>query len=376
MSASPLRILMTTDAVGGVWTFSTRLARELSAEGCEVNLVTLGPSPNEQQMKAIAGCPRVTLTITDLALEWADHRGSDAARARQVLAGIAHLFQPDVIHCNGYREALSPFAAPVLITAHSCVRSWWLACHGSVPPRAEWAAYMDAVETALDSAACWVAPTETHCRLVQELYCPATAGRTVWNGTAATGGGDDKEPFVLAAGRLWDRAKGIATLATAASDVEWPVKVAGSVATLSESAPEGLHDQVEWLGDLPHGELLAMMTKAGIFVAPSLYEPFGLSVLEAAGAGCALVLADIPTFRELWDGVALFVDPRDSAALADTVNKLCRDDALRTSCQSTARARARRYPLQATANAYLAIYREIGTASSRPHPAAFVEVRS
>ena len=52
-----------------------------------------------------------------------------------------------------------------------------------------------------------------------------------------------------------------------------------------------------------------MMARTAVFVSPALYEPFGLAVLEAAQAGCALVLSDIPTFRELWDGVALFVAP-------------------------------------------------------------------
>ena len=55
---------------------------------------------------------------------------------------------------------------------------------------------------------------------------------------------------------------------------------------------------------------------AAIYALPARYEPFGLSVLEAAQHGCALVLGDIDSLRENWDGAALFVDPDDAGALA------------------------------------------------------------
>ncbi|PUE89089.1 hypothetical protein C7T87_25825, partial [Xanthomonas hortorum pv. hederae] len=76
-------------------------------------------------------------------------------------------------------------------------------------------------------------------------------------------------------------------------------------------------DRIQPLGALSPTDLQQRLRLASIFCAPSLYEPFGLGVLEAAQAGCALVLADIPTFRELWEGAALFVSPQDDAALAE-----------------------------------------------------------
>ena len=60
------------------------------------------------------------------------------------------------------------------------------------------------------------------------------------------------------------------------------------------------------------------MARAAIFVSSSVYEPFGLAVLEAAGSGAALVLSDIPTFRELWDEAALFAPPGDAAGIRPT----------------------------------------------------------
>lgn len=355
----PLRVMMTADAVGGVWIFATTLARALAERKCEINLVTLGPAPGERQLRVIAGAPGITLTVTDLALEWIDGQGGDFIRARRVLEGLENLFCPDVVHINGYREALAHWSAPVIVTAHSCVRGWWLACHDSEPPHREWSRYIRHVEKALNAADAWVAPTNAQRRLIESLYRPRRRGLAIWNGTGLTAVPDRKQPFVLAAGRLWDEAKGIAVLAEAAAAIEWPVKVAGSTLQPGGGRVTALSD-VELLGDLDRDELHATMAAAEIFVSPARYEPFGLSVLEAAASGCALVLADIPTFRELWEGAALFFDPKDTAELQGAVNSVCKDGELRRRLQLAARTRSRSYPLGATADGYLAAYRRIG----------------
>ncbi|MDT8262603.1 glycosyltransferase, partial [Roseomonas sp. DSM 102946] len=83
---------------------------------------------------------------------------------------------------------------------------------------------------------------------------------------------------------------------------------------------------------------------------------FGLAVLEAAQAGCALVLSDIPTFRELWDGAAVFVPPDDEAAVALALDRMMADRAERDRLGDAARERARRYSTAAMSNAMLALY--------------------
>jgi glycosyltransferase involved in cell wall biosynthesis len=93
------------------------------------------------------------------------------------------------------------------------------------------------------------------------------------------------------------------------------------------------------------------MEQAAIFVSPALYEPFGLSVLEAAGRGAALALADLPTFRELWGGAALFFPPRDCDLLARSVNRLIEDRPLRAELAAKAVERASIYGLDIQAQA-------------------------
>jgi glycosyltransferase involved in cell wall biosynthesis len=90
-----------------------------------------------------------------------------------------------------------------------------------------------------------------------------------------------------------------------------------------------------------------------------LYEPFGLTVLEAAISRCALVLSDIPTFRELWDGAALFVDPRKPADLHAALEYLTRDGEERTLLQKRAACRAQGYSLQSMVDRYSDLYQAL-----------------
>ena len=110
-------------------------------------------------------------------------------------------------------------------------------------------------------------------------------------------------------------------------------------------------DRSARLGELSGGACAARMARAQLFVSPAIYEPFGLSVLEAARLGPALVLADIATFRELWSGAAVFFPPHDSASLAAAINRLIDDTALRRTLAANARERAARYSLDAQARA-------------------------
>jgi glycosyltransferase involved in cell wall biosynthesis len=98
------------------------------------------------------------------------------------------------------------------------------------------------------------------------------------------------------------------------------------------------------------------MAQRPVFVSAALYEPFGLAVLEAAQAGCALVLSDIPTFRELWGEAALFVPARDDRAFAEAIRGLLDDEDRRAALGRAARQRSRRYAAAAMARGMLALY--------------------
>ena len=100
---------------------------------------------------------------------------------------------------------------------------------------------------------------------------------------------------MLAAGRFWDEAKNLSALEAVAPRVRWPVRVAGPLGDRQARA-------VEPLGLLSSAGLARELARASIFAAPALYEPFGLGPLEAGLSGCALVLGDIDSLREVWGG--------------------------------------------------------------------------
>jgi glycosyltransferase involved in cell wall biosynthesis len=107
-----------------------------------------------------------------------------------------------------------------------------------------------------------------------------------------------------------------------------------------------------------------------VFVSTALYEPFGLAVLEAAAAGCALILSDIPSFRELWGDVAIFVDPHDEEAFSNAISRLIGDTLQRSLMGRAAQERAARYTPEAMAAQMAAIYRGLLPAIEGPVLAA------
>jgi glycosyltransferase involved in cell wall biosynthesis len=336
--AAPSRVLLTTDCVGGVWRFSSGLAEALAAAGAEVTLVTLGPAPSVAQAGELS--QRIELIVTDFALEWMDPTGRDLLRTHEGLADIAADVQPDVVHLGSYRDALARWRAPVVITAHSCVETWFCACRGGPPEEDEWSIYADNVRRGLDAAAAWTAPTRAFCRDVEAIYRLRRPGIPIHNGSVMQDTICPKRPFILSAGRLWDEAKNIGALTSIAASLPWTVCIAGDTGSRPTSKA-GLRNVVV-CGKLQHSALRSLMSAAGIYAAPARYEPFGLAILEAAQSGCALVLGATATLRELWEGAAIFVDPDRESELRDALEHLCNDDAARRRLQRAAPARAPR----------------------------------
>jgi glycosyltransferase involved in cell wall biosynthesis len=365
------RILMTADAVGGVWSYATSLSRELCRRGFKVTLMTLGPTPRSDQLCELTDIQGLAFEPTDLALEWMDPEAANFDRALERLTEIERRVEPDIVHLNGFREAQGDWNARRLVVAHSCVRSWWLACRGEEPSEPSWVEYIANVRGGLAVADAWVAPSAAFRDVIAKLYAPPIAGRVIWNGVDGCTASGRKQPFILAAGRLWDEAKNLLILDRIAPRLPWPIRLAGACAS-----PDHLNSiatsRLEHLGELSREALRAEMAHASILVAPSLYEPFGLTVLEAARAGCALVLSDSPSLRELWGGAALFVDPRDDRQLQNALASLIRDGTRLRHFQRRAIERSQRYSLAAMADSYAALYGEL----ARTEPATWVSTQS
>lgn len=363
----PGLVLLTADTVGGVWTYAVELAGALAAGGTRVALATMGaPLSRAQRAQLAALGGAVTLHESAYRLEWMDAPWEDVERAGGWLLGLERALRPDVVHLNQFAFGALPFSAPTLLVAHSCVCSWWEAVHGEPAPPA-WDGYREAVRRGLDGADVVAAPTRAMLAALERAHGARPGAVVLPNGRrAADFPPAGKEPFVLSAGRLWDGAKNLATLAAAASNLPWPVRVAGPTTPPDgvAAAANGVR-HVETLGELAPAELAAQLARASIYALPARYEPFGLSALEAALAGCALVLGDIPSLREVWGDAATFVPPDDVEALTGAVIALAVDDARRSRAAASARARALHFTPERMLGGYLRAY-ELAAARGGP----------
>jgi glycosyltransferase involved in cell wall biosynthesis len=352
---SKLRLLLVTDAVGGVWTYSLELARALEPLGVETVLAVTGPSPSAEQRAATS---RMELIDTGLPLEWLDTGPAEIADAGKALALIAACEGADVVQTSSAALlAGGAFEQPTVAVQHSCVATWWAAVKGTpLPGDFRWRS--DLVAQGLSKADAVVAPTRAFAAATERAYDLDRRVLAVHNGRTAQKLRElPQGDFVFTAGRLWDEGKNVATLDRAAARIRAPFQAAGST-----EGPNGARIALEHLialGSLSEARVAGVMAARPIFASAALYEPFGLSVLEAAEAGCALVLSDIATHRELWDGAALFVEPLDDAAFASAINDLLDRHEERERLGQIARERARQYSPQRMAREMAGLYARV-----------------
>lgn len=359
----PLRVLMTADTVGGVLTYAVELAAALRPFGVDVALATMGGPVPGAQRAALDAMPHVTLYESGYKLMWMDEPWDDVAAAGEWLLRVRDEVRPDVVHLSDYAHGTLDWGVPVLMAGHSCVLSWWEAVRGEPAPGA-WDRYREAAQGGLQAADAVLAPTAVMLGALRQHYGPLPPSYVVPNGRDPRRYRPAmKEPVILAAGRLWDEAKGLDQLADAAPSLPWPVCLAGSTRHPSGGDAEPAHPDgvanVTHLGWLPPEALADEMGRAAIFAHPARYEPFGLSALEAGLAGCALVLGDIPSLREVWGDAALYVS--SATDLSRTLRQLAADAAERARWGERARARALLYTPERMAANTFALYSRVQT---------------
>jgi glycogen synthase len=361
------RVLMTADTVGGVWQYALELARVLARHGDEVVLATMGGQPTRDQRREVASIPNLELRSSDYKLAWMSDPWADVEQAGDWLRSLAGEVQPDIVHLNDYSHGDLPWDAPVLMVGHSCVLSWWQAVHGEPAP-VEWGRYHDRVRSGLYAADMVVAPTAAMLAELAHHYGPLPASRVIANGRRLDAvPARSREPMILSAGRLWDEAKNVAALVDVAPRLPWPVCIAGE--PRHPDGGEKVLRNVRALGRLSSSGLAEWFARAPIYALPARYEPFGLSALEAALSGCALVLGDIRSLREVWDDAAVFVPPGDPDALEAALRRLIENEPLRRYYGERAQRHAQRFTPEAMARGYRQAYAEL-LARRRPAPLA------
>jgi glycosyltransferase involved in cell wall biosynthesis len=314
---------------------------------------------------------RLQIIDTGLPLDWLADEPAQVFTAGDHIATLARDLNADLIHLNSPTlAARARFSAPVVAAAHGCVGTWWQAARGTAPDP-DYAWHADLMAAGLRAADTVVAPTSAFAATLQRTYDLLQPPLAIHNGRTPLSLPDAAQSdAVLTTGRLWDEVKGATTLDQVAALVDTPFRAAGPLTGPHGESVTLRH--LHHLGTLGETALAAELAGRPIFVSAATFEPFGLSVLEAAQAGCPLILSDIDTFRELWTGAALFVPARDPQGYADAIVRIRTDTALRTHLSEVARLRAMRYTPQAQAGAMAAIYAALlaQPAQSQPERAA------
>ncbi len=120
----------------------------------------------------------------------------------------------------------------------------------------------------------------------------------------------------------------------------------------------GLKGQVVFTGYVAPEEMPALYNAADLFVFPSLYEGFGLPVLEAMACGVPVVTSNVSSIPEVAGDAALLVDPRDAKALADAIEHALRDGDVHSMLRQRGLERAATFSWEKAARETIAVYEE------------------
>jgi len=360
-----MRILVTADTVGGVWTYARELVNRLVGKGFDVVLVSFGNIPSSEQIQWMDGLPRIDYRPTAFKLEWMQDSEDDLRASAEYLQAVIDKTIPDLLHLNQFYYGALECPVPRLVVAHSDVVSWWVAVHGCEPPDSAWMRWYRAiVQRGITNATAVVAPSQWMLDQISRYFAPAKQAAVIYNGRTPSLFHSDhiKENLITTVGRLWDPGKNAALLLQ--GKMPWPVCIVGSdtqpesearTAERYKSAPGA-----QFLPQQSEEELSELLGRTAIYAAVSRYEPFGLAPLEAALSGCAVVASDIESLREIWGNAAVFFRNNDPESLRNALTRLTEDPVFRQIFANRACDHARRwFSAERMVEQYANLYRKL-----------------
>ena len=261
------------------------------------------------------------------------------------LAGVSG--RVDVLHCTTFRAPISP-RAPTVVTVHDLA----VLRHPETFPRWHRTTGALALRGGVRAADAIVAVSAfTRDELVDLLDVPRERIRIVANGVDAVFSPDGpaaEGDYVLAVGTLEPR-KNLATAVAAARVAGVDLRVAGAVGWGDVATPG-------WVGEPSDEELAALLRGAGCLVYPSLYEGFGLPILEAMACGTPVVTSRGGATEEIAGGAAVLVDPHDPASVADGIEEA---RSRRGELRASGLARAAAFTWRRAADLIEALWRDV-----------------
>lgn len=356
-----MRVLLTTDTVGGVWTFTRELILELIRRRHSVHLVAFGRDPSPEQADLLMKLRELYpdtfgYTASDIPLEWMQTNERAYPDGAALLEDVLRSTSPDLILTSQFCFGRLETPVPRIVVAHSDVLSWARACRPSALEQTPWLdRYICMVQAGLLEAAAVIAPTEWMGQALSDGFSLPTGYVAIPNGTrtpVAEQPTRERQLQVITAGRMWDEAKGLDTFQSV--PLPMPVLVAGD--DNLERSPDR-NSALQMLGHLKAPDLYRHFRESAIYLCASRYEPFGLAPLEAALCGCAVVARDLPSLREVWgDGALYFDDPQSMSAV---LQRLADNPRVLAQAQRAAQSRAEQFTPERMTDAYLDLFHAV-----------------
>lgn len=354
-----MRILMTTDAIGGVWTFTRELCNELLARDCAIALVNVGPPPSSAQrewakQQSSRWEDRFAFCTSDAPLEWMAANQHAYSAAEGSLLKLALSFRPDVLLSSQYCFGALPLDIPRIVIAHSDVLSWAKACRPDGLEQSDWLKqYISLVNAGITNADAVTAPTKWMLDALGAGFTLPSRRYVIPHGCAVPPARVEslRKMQAVSAGRLWDEAKNIGILEQV--DISIPLLVAGAVEC--EDSHYAQLPTLRLCGSLDRTDLHKLFRQSAIYICTSIYEPFGLAPIEAALCGCIVVANDIPSLREVWGDSAVFYE--DAKSLSIVLGMLRENSRFRGRARQRSLLRALQFTPQRMATMYIDLLR-------------------
>jgi len=363
-----MHVLVTADTIGGVWTYARELVTGLARRGVRITFVSFGEIPTSEQTQWLESLRNVDFRATAFRLEWMQEARDDIDASSDYLRAVIDEVKPDLLHSSQFAYGALKVDIPKVVVAHSDVVSWWASVKGAVPHDIPWMAwYREVVQRGLEQATAVVAPSRWMMDNVREHYCEPASAHVIYNGRSPLlfNPHISKEERIVSVGRLWDSGKQVSLLLHGHASM--PITIAGTEQHPDEVFREGSpfafvdRQRVHVLGQQSEGQLRSLYGRGAIYAATSRYEPFGLAPLEAALSRCALVVNDIPSFREIWGDAACYFEANRAESLFQELNRLAEDRTQRLTFANLAYNRARQYfNADRMVDEYLNLYQNLG----------------
>lgn len=358
-----MRILITADPIGSVWTFARELSLGLLNKDCAVALVSLGRIPKSAQMEWAADQvsrwgSRFRFAACDAPLEWMENNGRAMAEAEPMVLRVAREFDAELVLSSQFCFGALDCILPRVVVAHSDGLSWTQARgHEPLAESAWLMRYRSLVAEGLRNAAGVTAPTQWILETLGARFelprqtCVIANGRTIPKTRVHF---ERNMQAVTTVSHLWDEGANLKMLAQV--EMQMPLLVASETGHESSQRSEEYGNAV-LLGALDEERRLALYQQSSIYICTSEYESFGLAPLEAALCGCAVLARDIPPLREAWGDAALYFDSAES--LSGLLAILAADRRLLNRTCTRARRRAEQFTARQMVNGYVDLFQGI-----------------